>query len=178
VCDVFEMADGSEHGEHGLHDHPGIPGFGLADFDAPGIGLFGVEAVIGQDNHLVFKGPEQTMKDSIMYIGGVTIPTTNQTLLVEQATDFAAYHPTTVRVAFFPDLPGTANFPARMQPFYTIAVYHPKHRGLRQKTFCPGSIHFEQAKQAGSFPQFRKPLHPIPLQPAIAGSITYSFERK
>jgi len=133
VCDVFEMADGSEHGEHGLHAHVDIPGFGLADFEVLGIGLFGVETVIGQDNHLVFQGPDQRMKDSIMYIGSVTIPTTHQTFLVEQATDFVAYNPTTVGVAFFPDLPGTATFPARMQQFYTIVFYHPGSVGSATK---------------------------------------------
>lgn len=101
VSHMFEMANGGEHGKHRFNNHAHIPGFGFAHFQVLGIGLFGVETMICQHNHLVFKRLDQGMKDSVMHIGGGTIPATHQASLVQQATDLAAHYPATVRKTIF-----------------------------------------------------------------------------
>lgn len=178
VGQAFEMANGGEHREHGFHDHTHVPGFGFADLQVLRISLFGVKAMVCQDNHLVFKGLDQGMKGCIMNIGSGTRPTTDQAFLVEQATDLAAHDPATIGVAFFANLSGAATFPARMQQFHAIAVHHTQHRGLGQKPLRPGAMGLEQTEQTGAFWQFGEPDQPIPLQPAIEGSIPDPLERK
>ena len=41
------MANGREHGQHGLHNHTNVPGFWLADLQVFRIALFGIEAMVG-----------------------------------------------------------------------------------------------------------------------------------
>jgi hypothetical protein len=118
------------------------------------------------------------MKDSIMHIGSSTIPTTYQPCLVEQPANLAAYDPATVGIAFLPDLLVTPTFPTGMQQLDPIAVRHAQHSGFCQKPICPVSMHFEQTEQASALGQFREPNQPIALQPAIEGTVAYSFQRK
>ena len=115
VSPVFEVANRREHGKHRFNNHADIPGFGLADFQVLWITLFGIEAMVGQHNHLLLKCPDQGMKGSVVDVCGGTIPTAHQPFLVQQTTNLAAHNPTTVRVAFFPDLLVTATCPARMK---------------------------------------------------------------
>ena len=70
MSDVFEVANGSEHGQHSLDNHTNIPCFGLTNLQVLRVFLLGVEPMVCQNQHSVFKGLDQGMKRGIVYIGG------------------------------------------------------------------------------------------------------------
>ena len=127
VSNVLEMANSREHGQHGFHNHTNIPGFRLAHLQVFGIAVLGIEPMICQDNHLIFKGLDQRVKGSVMHIGSGAIPTTDHPFLVQQPTHLAAHDPATVGISFLPDLLVTTTFPTGMQQLHTIAVHDSQH---------------------------------------------------
>src|SRR6266540_1396792 len=116
-----------------------------------------MKAMVRQDNHVIFKGLDERMKERIMNIRSGTRPATHQTFLVEQAANLAAYDPATVRIPFLPNLLVTTSLPTGMQQLYSIAVHHAQYGRFRQKPICPGSMCFEPAEQSRSLGQFREP---------------------
>src|SRR5215207_6610765 len=131
VSEAFEMTNGGEHRKHCLNDHADMPGFGWADFQVFWIGLFGIEPMVCQHNHLVFKGLDQWMKGSVVNVGCGTLPTTHQASLVQQATDLATDDPATIGEPFFSDLLVTATFPAGMKQLHPITIHHTQDGWLR-----------------------------------------------
>src|SRR5216683_4484329 len=76
--DLFEMADERQHREHRLHQHTVLPLAALTQFEIARIALGGMEASITQDNHPLFKLPDQPLKRVIRDIGRVTCPPHDQ----------------------------------------------------------------------------------------------------
>ena len=54
--------DERQHGEHRLDEHPVLPRAALAQFEVARIALRGMEAGVTQDNHALFKLPNQPFK--------------------------------------------------------------------------------------------------------------------
>ena len=86
---LFEMADERQHREHRLHQHAVLPLAALTEFEIARIALRGMEAGVAQDDHTLFKLPNEPLKGVIRDIGGVTRPCHHQPPLVEQQTEFA-----------------------------------------------------------------------------------------
>src|SRR5262245_39722633 len=57
--DLFEMADERQHREDGLDEHPVLPLPALTQFEITRIPLCRMEAGITQDDHALFKLPNQ-----------------------------------------------------------------------------------------------------------------------
>ena len=60
--DLLEVADERQHRQHRLHEHTVLPLAALTQFQVGGIALRGMEGRITQDNHVVFKLPNQPLK--------------------------------------------------------------------------------------------------------------------
>ena len=97
VHDLLEMADQGEHRQDRLDQHTVLPLATLTQFEVGGIPLRGMKAGIAQDNHLLFKLPDEPLKGVIGDIGGGTRPPHNQPPLIEQETEFAANNPAMIR---------------------------------------------------------------------------------
>src|SRR5215475_8889899 len=97
---LFEMADDGQHGEYRLHQPAVLPLATLAQFQIARIALGSMEAGITQDNHALFKLPNQPLERVIRDIGRGTGPPHNQPPLIEQQTEFPPDDPAMVRHAF------------------------------------------------------------------------------
>src|SRR2546426_6352527 len=62
VHDPLAMADHGQHGEHRLHQHAVVPRAALTPCEVARIALRGMEAGVAQDNHALFKLPNQPLK--------------------------------------------------------------------------------------------------------------------
>jgi len=71
---LLEMADQRQHREHRLHQQAVLPRATLTQFEVARIPLRGMEAGVAQDNHALFKLPNQPLKGVIRDIGGGTLP--------------------------------------------------------------------------------------------------------
>ena len=74
VHPLLAMTDKRQHGEHRLDEHTVLPLAALTQFEVGRIPLGGMEGGIAQDNHLLFKLPNQPLKGVIRHIGGRTVP--------------------------------------------------------------------------------------------------------
>ena len=59
---LFAMADERQHREHRLHQHAVLPLAALTQFEVRGIALRRMEGGITQDNHALFKLPNEPLK--------------------------------------------------------------------------------------------------------------------
>src|SRR2546428_5299034 len=110
VHDSLEMANERQHGKHRLDEHTVLPLAALTQFEIGGIALGSMEAGITQDNHALFKLPNEPLKRVICNIGRVTRPRHDQPPLIQQQTQFAPDNPAMVRQAFAADLLRAAAF--------------------------------------------------------------------
>src|SRR6266571_5777547 len=114
VHPLLEMADQRQHGEHRLDEQTVLPLAALTQFEVAGIPLRGMEAGITQDDHAFFELPNQPLKGVIRDIGGGTRPRNDQTVLIQQKTQFAPDNPAVVRHAFAADVLRAPAFADRM----------------------------------------------------------------
>ena len=83
MCDLFEMTNCREHREHSLNQHTRIPPATRIYLQIGWVSLLGVEMGICQDDHLVTHLFNEGLKDTVMHIGGVTVPAHNEAELVQ-----------------------------------------------------------------------------------------------
>src|SRR6266446_9367425 len=107
---LLQMADQRQHRERRLDQHAVLPFTTLTQFEIARIPLRGMEAGVAQDDHLLFKLPNEPLKGVIRDIGGGTRPPHDQPPLIEQQTEFPADNPSVIREAFAADLVGTPAF--------------------------------------------------------------------
>jgi len=62
VHDPLAMTDERQHGEHRLDEHTVFPLAALTQFEVGRIALGGMEASITEDNHALFKLPNQPLR--------------------------------------------------------------------------------------------------------------------
>src|SRR2546423_13269482 len=75
---LLQMADQRQHREHRLYQHAVLPFTTLTQFEIARIPLRGMEAGVAQDDHLLFKLPNEPLKGVIRDIGGGTRPSHHQ----------------------------------------------------------------------------------------------------
>src|SRR6266487_2645482 len=90
---LFAMADERQHREHRLHQQAVLPLAPLTQFEIARIALRGMEAGVAQDDHPLFKLPNEPLKGGIRDIGRGTVPRDDQSPLIEQETEFPADNP-------------------------------------------------------------------------------------
>ncbi len=173
---LFEMADERQHREHRLHQHAVLPLAALTEFEIARIALRGMEAGVAQDDHTLFKLPNEPLKGVIRDIGGVTRPRHHQPPLVEQQTEFAPDNPAVVREPFAADLLGTAAFAHRVDQLDAVGVDDPKHGRGGQESLRPVLVGFEETKEPGALGELGKQCAIVSCQPAIERTIPYPFE--
>ena len=62
---LCEMANERQHGEDRFHQHAVLPLPTLTQFEIGGIALGGMEAGVAEDNHTLFKLPNEPLKGVI-----------------------------------------------------------------------------------------------------------------
>ena len=83
VHDPLEIADHGQHGEHRLHQQAVLPRAALTPCEVGGVALRRMESPITQDNHALFKLPNQPLQGVIRDIGGGTLPYHHQPPLIQ-----------------------------------------------------------------------------------------------
>src|SRR5574341_60256 len=178
MADPLEVTDGGQHGQNSLSNHAHIPSSPLTDLHIGRVLLLGVEAMIDQDEHLIFEGTDQRVKGGVINVGCGAAPANNQPQAVQNIAEFATHDPTMVRVPLLADLFLATPFSIRMQQLDTVGVSHTQRSRFRKKSVGPILMRLEQAKQAASFRQFGEQRSPIPIQPTIKSPIAYTFDGK
>ena len=69
--DFFEMTDQSEHGKGRFDPHALVPLATFTQLEIGGISLLCMETRVGQNDHLIFKLPDQVLEPSVVDIGGI-----------------------------------------------------------------------------------------------------------
>src|SRR2546427_3297068 len=173
---LFEMADERQQREHRLHQHAVLPLAARTEFEIARIALRGMEAGVAQDDHTLFKLPNEPLKGIIRDIGGITRPRHHQPPLVEQQTEFAPDNPAMVGEAFAADLLGAAAFAHGMDELDAVGVNDPEHRRSSQEDLCPVVMRLEETKEPGTLGEAGKQRPIITRQPAIEGPVAPAFE--
>jgi len=74
------------------------------DFQISRISFTSMEMGISYNNHLSKDFPYKMLEDAVMHISGVTVPSCNQTPLIQKETQFATYDPAVVGNPLLSDL--------------------------------------------------------------------------
>jgi hypothetical protein len=174
--DFFQMTDATQHREHGLDQHPGIPETPIPQFAIDRVAFFGLEGRSTQDNPLLCKGLAQRMASGIGGMRARTIPGYDQAEVIQQPAEFAPDNPALIRFPFAANLLPTAPLAHGLPQFNAIAIDYPQDRGQGQELVSPGPVCGQESQQACPLWQRREQFAPIPIQPAIERTIAHPFE--
>jgi len=136
-----------------------------------------MEGGIAQDNHLLFKLPNQPLKGVIGDIGGGTRPPYNQPPLVQQQTQFAPDNPAMIGEAFAANLLETAALAHGVNQLDAVGVNDPQHRRSGQEDLRPVLMRPEEAKEAGALRELGKQRAIVAGQPPIKRAVAHPFKR-
>jgi hypothetical protein len=176
VHHLLAVADQREHRQDGLAKHAIIPLPARTQFQMGGIPLRRREGGIAQDDHVLFKQPDERVKRGVMHIGHGTLPGDDQGELVQQQAQHAAHNPPVIREPLPPNLQEAPAFPPRMDQLDPVCVNDPQQRGGRQARGSPGLMSREQPKEPGALGQAGEQGPIVSRQPAIEGAIADAFE--
>src|SRR5512144_202741 len=126
MTDFFEMAEGGEHGQHGLDHHPVIPLPSPADFKVVRIAGSGMKAGVTQHQHPAANDVREHLE---MDIGGVSWgphPADDQSPAIQQHPQLDANDPAVVGDALAAYLARTAPFPDRVEQFNPVGIDDPE----------------------------------------------------
>src|SRR5262249_38226350 len=174
---LFQMADQRQHREHRLHQPPVLPLTALTQFEIARIPLCRMEAGITQDDHALFKLPNQPLKRVICNIGGITRPPHDQPPLIQQETQFPTHNPAMIREAFAANLLGAPAFAHGMNQLDSICVDDPEHGWGSQESPGPVLMGLQETKESGTLGEPRKQWSIVARQPPIEGAVANAFER-
>jgi len=144
---LLEMPDQGEHGEHGFDHHALVPLATFAEFEVGGVSLTGMEPGITQNDHLVFKPPNQGLKAGIVNIGSSTVPGSDQTQMIEHQAKFASHDPAMIGAPLLPHLAGATSFPDGMNQLNAGVNGDPQQAGFSQEAVTPGSVYSQQPEE-------------------------------
>src|SRR5262244_2990357 len=130
-----------------------------------------MEAGITQDDHALFKLPNQPLKRVIRNIGGITRPPHDQPPLIQQETEFPTHNPAMIREAFAANLLGAPAFAHGMNQLNPIRVDDPEHGWGSQESPCPVLMGLQETKEPGALGELREQRAIITRQPAIEGPV-------
>jgi hypothetical protein len=176
VHDPLEMADYGQHEEHRLHQQAVLPLAALTQSEVGGIAFSGMERGITQDNHALFKLPNQPLQGVIRDIGSVTRPRHHQLRLIEQQTEFAPDNPAMMREPLAADLAGTAAIAHGMDQLDPISIDDAEYRRSGQEDLRPVLMGPEEAKDPRPLGELGKQRSIVSCQPAIERPVAHAFE--
>ncbi len=145
---LFESHHALEEREGGLDEHSLVPGAALAELEVGRIVLFGVEAGVSQDQHLLFKVLNLAVEGGVVSVGRPAVPAHDLAPLVEQDEELGAHNPTVVALAFARHVPLAPAFSPRVEEFNTERVAHAQSGVLCHKAFAQKVMLSQQTKQA------------------------------
>src|SRR5512139_676721 len=122
MTDLFEVAEGGEHGQHGLDYPPVIPLASPTDFEVVRIAGSGMKAGITQHPHPVATGLRENLEMDIGSVSGGPPPADDESPAVPQHPQLDADDPAVVGDALATHLVGAAPFPDRMEQFNPIGI--------------------------------------------------------
>ena len=145
--DLFEMADQRQHRQHRFDEDAVLPLPTLAEFEIARIPLGGMEAGVAEDNHVLFKLPNEPLKGVIRHIGGGTRPPHDQPPLVQQQTEFTPNNPAVVRHAFTAALLRAPTLSDGMDQFDAVGVDDAEHGRSGQEDLRPVLMGLQKTKE-------------------------------
>src|SRR5512139_1748372 len=122
MTDFFEVAEGSEHGQHGLDYHPVIPLASPADFEVVRIAGSGMKASITQHQLPVANGFRENLEMDIRSASRSPHPADDESPPVQQHPQLDDDDPAVVGDALATHLVWAAPFPDRMEQFNPIGI--------------------------------------------------------
>ena len=173
---LLEMPDQREHGKHGFDHHSFVPLATFAEFEIGGVSLAGMEHSITQDDHLVFKPPNQGLKAGIVNIGGSTVPGSDQTQMIEHQAEFASHDPAMIGFPLLANLLGATPLSYGMDQLDAIAVDNAQQTGFSQEGITPVLVSSHQPEEASPMGQTRKQVSVILIQPTVECPIANAFD--
>src|SRR5512135_954453 len=111
MTDFVEVAEGSEHGQHGLDYHPVIPLASPTDFEVVRIAGRGMKAGITQPQHSVANGVREDLEMDISRVSGGPHPADAESPAVQQHPQLDTDDPAVVRHTLAAHLVRAAPFP-------------------------------------------------------------------
>jgi len=174
------VADLREHREGGLNEHAVVPGAACADLQIRRIALFAAEHGVGEHDHPLGEAGDERVKGAVVGVGGISAPGADQAPLIEDHAELAADDPVVVGDALAPDArkPTPALLAVGMGQLHAITVGHAENGRLRQGAIGPPLVRGEQTEQARAFGQPGEQRAVVPLQPAVEGPLTASFQHE
>src|SRR4030095_3011774 len=109
--------------------------------------LGGMEAGVAEDNHALFKLPNQPLKGIVCDIGRGTRPGHYQPPLVQHQTEFPPDNPAMIGEAFAADVLGTPSFAHGVDQLDAVGVDHPEHGWSGQEDLRPVLMGLQQTKE-------------------------------
>src|SRR6266498_964691 len=177
VRDPLEMANHGQHGEHRFHQQAVLPLAPRTQFEIARVPLRGMEARVAQDNHPLFKLPDQPLKDIVCDIGRGTLPRHDQPPLIEQETEFPADNPAVVRETFTGNLLRTPAFAPGMDELDALRVDDAEHGRSSQEDLRPVLMGPDKAKEPRPLGEPGKQRAIVARQPARERTVASTFER-
>ena len=135
-----------------------------------------MEGGIAQNNHALFKLPNEPLKGVIRDIGGGTLPRHHQSPLVQHQTQFAPDNPAVIRQSLAADLVGTPALADGVDQLHAIRVDDAEHRRSSQEGCRPRLRGAEEAKEPCPLGYTREQHAIVPRQPAIERAVPPTFE--
>src|SRR5215216_2238883 len=99
MSQMLDVTYSVQHGEDTLNQHAHVPCASLTHLHVSGVSLLGVEAVVGQHHHLLLELLYHRLESRVVYVGGVVVPLTHQTPLVEHHSQLGTHYPPAVALA-------------------------------------------------------------------------------
>ena len=181
VSHVLDVTHRVQHGEHSLYNHAGVPPAPLTHHHVTGVASIlreQIETVIGQYCHLLLKLSYHRVEGRVVYVGGVTVPPTHQTPLVEHQAKFASHYPTMIAKAFLADLASlfAASRPVWVQQLNAVGVCHSQDGRVSHEVLGPILMGVKQAEQTSAFRHRGEQRQVISVQPSVKSSIAHAFD--
>ena len=173
---LLEMTHQSEHGEHRLYPHTLVPLTTLAELEVGRVSVFGMKSQVSQDNHLVFKLGDKVLEASVVDIGGVTVPSCNQSQVIEHQTQLASHYPSVIGLALLAYLTRASAFAYRVNQLDAIAIDDPQHCGRGQEGLGPGLMGSQATEETSTMGQLGEHGQVVLGKPAIKGPGTHSLD--
>src|ERR1051326_2707996 len=96
--DTLEMANNGQHRQHRFNEHSGIPLTTFAQLQVSGMPIRFAKVRVSKNKHHIGNAIDQMLKSrTIIYIGSGTIPSNDQTKMVQQHRQLTTDNPAEVR---------------------------------------------------------------------------------
>ena len=142
--------------EEGLDEHSLVPLSLATNLEIGRVAFSGVEATVGQHDHLGLKALDKAPEDGVVAVGATATYAHDLPELIEQQKHLLSHDPAPVALALAGAVPLTTPFSPGMQQFNPKGVAHTQRGRLGQEPLGEVPILLPQAEQARLFGQMRE----------------------